>query len=282
MKVSFVNKVKFHIKKLYRKAKLPGDDSSQKMPSCTCLKASYTLEAAVIFPLVAVFFVFILFFFRVVQVESQVKAALYYSARMSALASSANDSSVVSVATAEVLFRSRISDSKHIDTYVRGGRYGVSLLGSKMDGDDVSLKAKYKVKLPVSFFTVDGIWIEDYSNSRKWTGKNPGEKMDPYVFYTDYGSVYHLSEQCNYLDLSIKSIKWSHVGASRNKDGMKYHACCCSADKKTEGSTVFITDYGMNYHGKLGCSKLKRTVHKVHKSEVDGKNLCSKCKGEGT
>ena len=50
MKVSFVNKVKFHIKKLYRKAKLPGDDSSQKMPSCTCLKASYTLEAAVIFP----------------------------------------------------------------------------------------------------------------------------------------------------------------------------------------------------------------------------------------
>ena len=163
-----------------------------------------------------------------------------------------------------------------------GGRYGVSLLGSSMGGDDVSLKAKYKVKLPVSFFTVDGIWIEDYSNSRKWTGKNPGEKTDPYVFYTDYGSVYHLSEQCNYLDLSIKSIKWSQVGASRNKDGRKYHACYCAADKKTEGSTVFITDYGMNYHGKLGCSKLKRTVHKVHKSEVDGKNLCSKCKGEGT
>lgn len=64
MKVSFVNKVKFHIKKLYRKAKLPGDDSSQKMPSCTCLKASYTLEAAVIFPLVAGFFVFILFFLQ--------------------------------------------------------------------------------------------------------------------------------------------------------------------------------------------------------------------------
>ena len=158
----------------------------------------------------------------------------------------------------------------------------MSLLGSKMDGDDVALKAKYKVKLPVSFFTVDGIWIEDYSNSRKWTGKNPGEKTDPYVFYTDYGSVYHLSEQCNYLDLSIKSIKWSQVGASRNKDGRKYHECYCAADKKTEGSTVFITDYGTNYHGKLGCSKLKRTVHKVHKSEVDGKNLCSKCKGEGT
>ena len=157
-----------------------------------------------------------------------------------------------------------------------------SAVATDTTDESFALKAKYKVKLPVSFFAVDGIWIEDYSNSRKWTGKNPGEKTDPYVFYTDYGSVYHLSEQCNYLDLSIKSIKWSQVGASRNKDGRKYHACYCAADKKTEGSMVFITDYGMNYHGKLGCSKLKRTVHKVHKSEVDGKNLCSKCKGEGT
>lgn len=60
MKVSFVNKVKFHIKN-FIEGQTPGDDSSQKMPSCTCLKASYTLEAAVIFPLVAGFFVFILF-----------------------------------------------------------------------------------------------------------------------------------------------------------------------------------------------------------------------------
>ena len=116
--------------------------------------------------------------------ESQVKAALYYSSRMSALASSANDSSVVSVGTAEVLFRSQISDSKHIDTYVSGGKYGVSLLGSKMDGDDVALKAKYKVKLPVSFFTEDGIWIEDYSNSRKWTGKNMYFTLNMAVFIT--------------------------------------------------------------------------------------------------
>ena len=183
MKVSFVNKVKFHIKKLYRKAKLPGDDSSQKMPSCTCLKASYTLEAAVIFPLVAGFFVFILFFFRVVQVESQVKAALYYSSRMSALASSANDSSVVSVATAEVLFRSQISDSKHIDTYVSGGKYGVSLLGSKMDGDDVALKAKYKVKLPVSFFAVDGIWKRIIVTAENGQAKIP-VKRRTHMYFT--------------------------------------------------------------------------------------------------
>lgn len=165
--------------------------------------------------------------------------------------------------------------------YIEDSEYGDRLTCYFMNHYKDQLEI-HMYKLPVSFFAVDGIWIEDYSNSRKWTGKNPGEKTDPYVFYTDYGSVYHLSEQCNYLDLSIKSIKWSQVGASRNKDGRKYHACYCAADKKTEGSTVFITDYGMNYHGKLGCSKLKRTVHKVHKSEVDGKNLCSKCKGEGT
>lgn len=41
--------------------------------------------------------------------------------------------------------------------------------------------------------------------------------MDPYVFYTDYGSVYHLSEQCNYLDLSIKSINGHMWGQAETK-----------------------------------------------------------------
>ncbi len=266
-------------KRFNGKYALPGNGIVKKIPSCICLKGSYTLEAAVIFPLVAGFFVSILFFFRVVQVETQVRSALFYAGRMSALASCVNDSSVVTVATAEALFRSKASDSELIDTYVSGGVWGISLLGSKMDGDDVVLEAKYKIKLPISFFSVDGIWIEEHSNSRKWTGKNPNELTDPYVFYTDYGSVYHLSDQCNYLDLSIKSVKWAEVGRYRNKNGGKYSACYCTAEKKTEASTVFITDYGTQYHGKLGCSDLKRTVHMVHLSEIGNKSLCSKCGG---
>ena len=266
-------------KRFNGKYALPGNGIVKKIPSCICLKGSYTLEAAVIFPLVAGFFVSILFFFRVVQVETQVRSALFYAGRMSALASCVNDSSVVTVATAEALFRSKASDSELIDTYVSGGVWGISLLGSKMDGDDVALEAKYKIKFPISFFSVDGIWIEEHSNSRKWTGKNPNELTDPYVFYTDYGSVYHLSDQCNYLDLSIKSVKWVEVGGYRNKNGGKYSACYCAAEKKTEASTVFITDYGTQYHGKLGCSDLKRTVHMVHLSEIGNKSLCSKCGG---
>lgn len=262
-----------------RKYALPGNGIVKKIPSCICLKGSYTLEATVIFPLVAGFFVFILFFFRVVQVETQVRSALFYAGRMSALASGVNDSSVVTVATAEALFRSKISDSDLIDTYISGGKWGISLTESKMDGDDVALEAKYKIKLPINFFSVDGIWIEEHSNSRKWTGKNPNEQTDSYVFYTDYGIVYHLSDQCNYLDLSIKSVKWEQIGGYRNKNGGKYSACFCAADKKTRASTVFITDYGTQYHGKLGCSDLKRTVHMVHKSEIDDKSLCSKCSG---
>lgn len=269
------------INKCNIKSKLPGDDGKQqKIPSCICLKGSYTLEAAVIYPLVAGFFVFIMLFFRVIQVETQVKAALYYSGRMSALASSANDSTVITVATAEALFRSRLSDSELVDTYVSGGYGGISLLGSSLDGDDVALKAKYKIKLPINFFDINGIWIENYSNHRKWTGKNPDEQTDPYVYYTDYGNVYHLSDQCNYLDLSIKSVKWTNIGGCRNKDGNKYSECYCAADKKTDASTVFITDYGIQYHSRLGCSKLKRTVHMIHKSQVQGKTLCNKCKGE--
>ena len=43
--------------------------------SCTCHKGSYTLEAAVILPMMAGFFVAILFFFRVLQIQTGVQEA---------------------------------------------------------------------------------------------------------------------------------------------------------------------------------------------------------------
>ena len=87
------------------------------------------------------------------------------------------------------------------------------------------LRQSYKVKLPVSFFAVDGIWIEDYSNSRKWTGKNPGEKTDPYVFYTDYGSVLSPVRAMQLPGSEHKRASNGHRwGQAETKDGRKYHA----------------------------------------------------------
>ncbi len=80
----------------------------------------------------------------------------------------------------------------------------MSLLGSSMRGDDVALKAKYKVKLPVSFLLWMGYGSRIIATVENGQERTPVKKRILMCFYTDYGNVYHLSEQCNYLDLSIK------------------------------------------------------------------------------
>lgn len=254
-------------------------NKSKKAPSYTYLNGSYTLEAAVVFPFFTAFLVSILFFFRVLQIETQTKEALYYTSRMVALACSGEDSDAINLATAQALMIKELSRYDLIDEYVSGGKYGVSILDSNMDGDTVELVAKYKIKLPIGFFEVDGIEIEQHSNSKKWIGKVLSEaEDDPYVYITENGEVYHVSDQCNYLDLSIRSVNSDDLVGLRNQSGSKYRACSCVGKGKTdECIDYYITDYGEKYHMSLECSGLKRTVRMIHKSEADGMHACSKC-----
>lgn len=246
--------------------------------SCTFKKGSYTLEAAVIFPLVTAFFVSILFFFRVLQIGTSVQCALTYAGRMTAVEASSVNESAMLLLSAEGFFRSKISSDENIKDYVSGGNYGVSLLSSDVSGDDIKLTAKYWVKLPVDFFNVKGISIIQTSCSRKWTGKSSTpSNPDIYVYYTESGSVYHMTTSCSYIDLSIRGIQTAQIKGSRNKNGGKYSACTHCAAKKTTNNIYFITDYGTKYHTTCACSSLKRTVHMVKLSEVGGRKACSKC-----
>lgn len=243
-------------------------------------KASYTLEAAVIMPLVAGFFVALLFFFRVMQVETEVASALSYTSRNIAVEASTVESEAGLMASSELLLRKELLKCSNVKKYVSLKGNGVTLLGSKFDGSYIDLKASYFVKLPISFFGVKGINLSQNSCSRKWTGMNlGGDDLDPYVYYTDTGQVYHLTDCCPYLDLTIRSVKYREIEALRNKNGAKYSSCSRCVAKITAEDKVYITDYGTAYHTILNCSALKRTIHMVHLSEVGNRRLCSKCEG---
>ena len=97
------------------------------------------------------------------------------------------------------------------------------------------------------------------------------------VYVTPRGSVYHLSPECHYLDLSIHSISRQQIDTERNADGSRYSPC---PDCPAAGSSdrVYITNYGTSYHTTLGCSGLKRTVVEKDVSEVAGMRLCTKCR----
>lgn len=253
----------------------------KKTPLCTLFCGSYTLEAAVVFPLLAGFFVSILFFFRVLQVQTQVQEALYYAGRKTACEASVTDSAGALRAVAEAYFRKEVRTYEVPGKFIKGGSGGISLLRSRFSGSEITLCADYEVRLPIGFFAVKGMSVSQSSGSRKWTGDASEGNQTDYVYVTAYGKVYHKSRSCPYLDLSIRGVISAKITGLRNKGGHKYYACPDCVAKNKKNQTVYITDYGTCYHNSLSCSGLKRTVSLVPLTEVGGRNCCKRCGSGG-
>ena len=126
-------------------------------------KASYTLEMAVVLPLVAAFFVSILFFFRVLQVQTQVQAALNYASRKTAVQACVNDVPSPLLATAEVYFRKELKQYAEYQKYVAGRKtldyvimfipnYGAYQL-AKMEDKDIFAKA-FRQNVLIVFYSL--------------------------------------------------------------------------------------------------------------------------------
>ena len=264
------NDISYHMRRLLL---------SKGTHTCACRRGSYTLEAAVVLPLLVGACTVCLFFFRVLQVQTQVQEALTYASRKTACEASISSSPVVLMASAEVYLQKQLATCDTVKQYVTGGQLGVSVLRSEVSEKQINLRAEYYIKFPINFFGWKGWYVSQHSNSRKWVGDRQASDEEIYVYVTENGSVYHTSRSCHYLDLSIQKVNSGTVGDLRNKDGHIYYACldCVAKNSKTE--TKYITDYGVCYHDSLLCSGLKRTIYMVKLSEVKGKGKCSKCVG---
>lgn len=261
-----------------------GKKAGKEAPQCICIRGSFTLEAAVVFPMIACLFVFLLFFFRVMMVELAVQKALEDTGRtlsvLSSLEQEGEASSSGYFAAAQGAMYLKLKDEENIRQYVAGGAMGVSLADSGFLGDYIFLKADYFMRFPVGLLGKHTFWIHQQARFRKWTGYHPAvfpDQENAWVYITETGSVYHEKKSCPYLDLSISEAELDTVGGMRNKSGHKYYPCGECGNKSALQSTVYITDYGNKYHSDLGCSGLKRTIYQIRLSEIGGRRACSKC-----
>ncbi len=265
---------------LFEKKSLPGRRMRGKgVPLCIRLKGSYTVEAAIILPLVAAFLTFFLFFFRVMQVEYRVQEALVYAGRQTAAYSSDRTSGAVSSALAIGYFQKEIAGDEYIEEYVQNGNLGIVITTPSTDENYLYLRATYRVKFPIGFFSVDGIGLTAETKHRVWSGSTLAQTAseDATVYYTETGTVYHTTLSCTYLSLSISMCSSDEIASKRNKSGSKYTACSLCGEAVTDHSVVYITDYGTVYHSSINCSGLKRTIYTVKLSEVGNRKVCSKC-----
>lgn len=248
-------------------------------------KASITLEMVVVLPLFMCFMTFFLFLFRVLEVQECMEEALMFTSRTLAIecygeSEEKRKTDGELLVRAGMLLTAELKESACPMGFIRGGRAGISLLSSDFSGDDIVLCVSYEMRLPIRLTGSYAYRFRQCAQSRKWIGditlKSGSEREDElWVYITPRGSVYHLTRECPYLDLSIRAVGKSSVGRLRNASGGIYKACESCGRKA--GGTVYVTDYGDRYHGCLSCGGLKRTIYMVKISETGGRHVCSKC-----
>lgn len=276
-----------------RKETLPGANKrvfclrnflKREAPHYICRKGSLTVEASVIVPLFACFFAFILFFFRVMEVQLIVQSALEETGKglavMAVKELEEPGETIDYLVLAKGMLLLKLNDDEVIQQYVSGGALGVSLLASDFDGDDILLRANYVMRFPVRLFGIQDFLVCQSARYRKWNGWHGmlwSGSAEELVYVTEYGEVYHLHRSCAYLDLSIQRVTYAELQNLRNQNGEVYGVCEKCGKQNNKLGSVYITDYGDCYHYVLACSGLKRTIYQKQLSEIGGLPACSKC-----
>lgn len=156
--------------------------------------------------------------------------------------------------------------------------YEFPILSSEATVLDVAVV--YEMKPLFNFLFLDGFQVVNRARVKKWTGYDAdytGEEEERYVYITDTGTVYHLSETCTHLDLSIVPVDREELRRVRTANGSVFRACeICG---RGSDNTIYITDTGDCYHSSLSCSGLRRSVQRVPLSQCEGMNCCSRCAG---
>lgn len=177
--------------------------------------------------------------------------------------------------------RKHCSESLYEHT-IKGGTQGIQLLGSQINRkkDCLDIVAHYTVK-PMLDFAGTELFLTNRYYVKLWTGYSTEKSLDgeTYVYVTENGNVYHLSDTCSYLRLRIRKTTAEQIEEERNASGGKYLPCSLCQEEK-EGVYYYVTEYGEHYHKSLSCSGLKRTVRCVTKKEAGDMPACKKCSKE--
>ena len=114
---------------------------------------------------------------------------------------------------------------------------------------------------------------------RHYKNKEGGDSEDNrIVFVTRTGTVYHTSNICSHIKISVREVDFLLVSNLRNKGGSKYYPCEYCARKKLSGK-VYITSEGNRIHKNKTCPGIKRTVTTMKKIEAEARGLrpCERC-----
>jgi len=259
--------------------------------------ASLTVEASLVLPIFVFAVLFFLYFFQFLflmdTIQSGITEAGSYISRYEKVAGEKEMSVVAKQVAAKQKFYQYLNKGNINTSCVAGGIYGINVgISEGIDGQqEIEITATYQVQFPIPFWGEKTSYVTQKVKTRAFVGlamkkqvgrsdeagEEEGVPEDIRVYITENGIVYHRSETCTHLKLSISGICTGQIENARNEKGARYKPCeKCVKKGKTENE-VYIARDGDCYHNSLTCSGLKRTIYCVSLSEVVGKRKCSRC-----
>lgn len=253
------------------------------------LRASMTVEASLVLPLLLFFFVNLATLFSALSLHNSIQMGLWNAGRELAVYDGTLESLDNSFLGQGVeMLGESVFVRQKIVTYLGEDYLEQSLLKlgknslicflqpHEEDTNVIDIRVEYRIatKFPIPGFR-DFLMGNRYV-CYAWKGYNiPEQERIQKVFYvTKDSEVYHLRTTCTHLSLSIRRVNGPNYIQERENQGLAIRACTkCKNKQKTDW--VYITKEGDCYHLDLGCSALKRTIYSI--SDTKGYRPCSRC-----
>lgn len=248
-------------------------------------KGSMVLEAGLVLPLFLFFMMTLLLGLEMVRAQADVLEALHQAGNKSAFTGYQVKYEGGDKLSPQQEITEYLKEQENSLLCIKNGSEGLMIqdFSTIEENGVISIKAGYQMKPFVSWLPIGRLHFEDEIYSHAWVGFCKDELLEGeqttrlYVYVTETGTRYHLSEQCTYLRVQVKTVRYEELTTLRNFSGGKYYPCeKCDAKK---GGIVFITEEGNRYHSNSACSSLKRTVYMIPLEEAAGYTPCSKCAG---
>lgn len=251
--------------------------------SVSAVRASLTLEAALVLPLFLYAGAIFITLFQVMDVHRQVQAVAEHVSenigQMACLSKHEKDGDILGKAAvygyAELTLHSKLEALP-----VRN----ISLLRSSLmeDGETIDLIVDYELSMPFSVLGQRSVRQTNRSFRRAWVGRegktgDGGDGKDMVVYVGKNSVRYHVSRTCHYLYNDLTAVSMDDVENRRSQDGRRYSPCA-RCDNPSAG-TVYIMPSGEHYHASPSCSAIHAYVRAVPKSEAEHLGACSYCFG---
>ena len=282
---------------------------SPRISSFGFLRASMTVEAALVLPLFLLFFLTLGGGLEILRFQSRFDEALWKVGRevcvYGTLLREGLDAQTIGNAQEESAagkagemignlafslgyVRARLEDglgSEYLsEAPIADGMSGLRFLqASILNPDDtvqifVSYEARPHWKVP-GFRTLR---MENHYFGRLWTGYALSETENELFYLAENAEVFHRDVNCSHLKLQPYQTTSASLALAVNASGSHYRACGICA-KGVLPDVIWISPEGDCHHYRRDCSGLKRTVRAVNWEEAKKYRACSRCgewKGE--